>query len=73
VGSYFAVLEIYGASQRIKIHHSYPSMYRSIRIVRELLAGLRDTLRGVQRVEGKRRSSSHHSAYSKKIEALKKY
>jgi len=72
VGSYFAVLEIRGVSPRIKIHHFYPSMDRSIRIVLELLAGLSDTLHGIQEVEGKR-SSSYHSVCSKKIEALKKY
>jgi len=36
VPSLFAVSQIWGVAPRIKIHYSEPSMYRRIRIIRQL-------------------------------------
>jgi hypothetical protein len=39
-GSYFEVSQIRGVAQRMKVHHSEPSMDRSIKIVPQLEQGL---------------------------------
>jgi hypothetical protein len=70
VGSYLVVSQIPGIVQRIKIHHSDPSMDRSIKIVEQLEQIFEPYVQGYEWKE--KSSSSHHNVSAKDRKTHKK-